>query len=198
LLIPALGEDLFSAYLEIFNQCIVPVDEILRNPESPWFCSRSRGDLVALSLREATAELAGELGTEMKRWHWGRIHSLSFTHPFGRLRYLRPALSIGPFAAPGDGMTINMGFYRHSVPFRHTVGPSLRFVIDLGNLNHSCFIIPTGQSGHWQSPHDHDQTDLWRDGRYLRISVSEIERNTIGRLALTPAPMPRPLPQRQV
>ncbi len=186
LLIPVLGEDLFSAYVEILNQCIVPVAQILRNPDSLWFASRSRRDLIALSLSEAMAELDRELGADMKQWRWGRIHTLALTHPLGRLAFLRPALSIGPFASPGDGTTINMGFYRHSAPFRHTVGPSLRFIIDLGNFNDSSFIIPTGQSGHLFSPHDRDQTNLWRTGGLLSMSTSAIERAALSYLVLAP------------
>jgi penicillin amidase len=186
LLTPALGEELFAAYVEILNQCIVPVDQILRNPQSLWFATESRRDLVARSLREAVDELRTALGDEMQRWHWGRIHTLSLTHTLGRLAFLRSALSVGPFASSGDGTTINMGFYRHSAPYRHTVGVSLRFIIDLGNLNDSSFIMPTGQSGHLFSPHDRDQTDLWRNGGLLSMSTSEIERAALSCLVLAP------------
>ena len=34
LLVPALGEDLFSAYVEIFNQSLMPTHQILRDPDS--------------------------------------------------------------------------------------------------------------------------------------------------------------------
>ena len=186
LLIPELGEELFSAYLEIFNQCIVPIDQILRNPDSPWFSLGSRSDIVALSLREAMVELERELGAEMKHWHWGRIHTLSLIHPLGRAAFLRPALSVGPLACSGDGSTINMGFYRHSAPYQHTVGASLRFIVDLGNLGHSSFIMPTGQSGHLFSPHDRDQTNLWRAGGQLSMSISSIERAALTCLVLAP------------
>jgi penicillin amidase len=186
LMIPALGEELFSAYVEILNQCIVPVDQILRNPDSSWFASRTRCDLVAVSLREAMVDLDKDLGADMKQWHWGRIHTLSITHPLGRLAFLRSALSVGPFASSGDGTTINMGFYRHSAPYRHNVGASLRFLIDLGNPNNSSFVIPTGQSGHLFSPHDRDQTNLWRAGGLLSLSTSPIERAALSCLVLVP------------
>jgi penicillin amidase len=186
LMIPALGEELFSAYVEILNQCIVPVDQILRNPDSPWFASGTRCELVAVSLREAMVELDKDFGADMKQWHWGRIHTLSITHPLGRLAFLRSALSVGPFASSGDGTTINMGFYRHSAPYRHTVGASLRFLIDLGNLNDSSFIMPTGQSGHLFSPHYRDQTKFWLNGGLLSMSTSAIERAALSCLVLTP------------
>src|SRR5262245_12169023 len=53
LLIPDLGDHLFSAYVEILNQCIVPTDRIFSDLESLWFAGRSRIDLVGKSLQEA-------------------------------------------------------------------------------------------------------------------------------------------------
>jgi penicillin G amidase len=185
LLIAELGEELFSAYVEIFNQCIVPVGQILRNPQSPWFASQSRSDLVARSLREAVDELSTVLGDKMERWHWGRIHTLTLNHQLGRLSLLRPIVSVGPFASSGDGTTINMGFYRHSDPYRHTVGASLRFIADLGNLDHSSYVMPTGQSGRPVSPYYRDQTNLWRGGGLLPLSISSIERAALSCLVLS-------------
>ena len=89
---------------------------------------------MAKSLREACAELKTSLGDDVELWQWGKIHSLMLNHALGRIKLLRPLLNIGPFPSPGDGTTINTGFYRHSNPYAHTVGASLRFVIDVGEL----------------------------------------------------------------
>ena len=186
LLIPTLGEDLFAAYVEILNQCIVPIDQILRNPDSPWFDSRPRRDLVARSLREAMLELERELGADIKKWHWGRIHTLSLNHQLGRLSLLRPIVSVGPFASSGDGSTINMGFYRHSAPYHHTVGPSLRVIVDLSDWERSGFILSSGQSGRPYSRHYADQTPLWRNHGYVRICASDEEIHKCPLLFLTP------------
>ena len=51
LLVDSLGEQLFSAYTEILNQCLVPTDKILKNPNSPWFQSRPRSALVTQVLK---------------------------------------------------------------------------------------------------------------------------------------------------
>jgi penicillin G amidase len=169
LLIPALGEELFFAYVEIFNHALAPVDRILRDPASPWFSTTSREQLVARSLREACAELERRLGSDMELWEWGKIHELSLNHALSRVKPLRPLLSIGPMPSPGDGTTINMGFYRHSNPYAQTVGASLRFVIDVGGWQQSGFVLPSGQSGHPSSAHYGDQTPLWRSGRNTTI-----------------------------
>jgi hypothetical protein len=64
LLMPVLGEELFSAYVEILNQCIAPTQRILADPRSGWFATRSRADLVAASLREAVSAISADQGSD--------------------------------------------------------------------------------------------------------------------------------------
>ena len=169
LLVPSLGEELFAAYVEILNQSIVPTDGILNDVNSPWFAVRSRYELVALSLREACVELKETLGENLAEWEWGKIHQLQMNHPFGRINFLKPLLAVGPIATAGDGMTINLGFYRHSNPYSQTVGASLRFIVELGNQESSGFILPSGQSGHPLSAHYGDQISLWLRGERILL-----------------------------
>src|SRR4029453_4646514 len=175
LLVPVLGEDLCIAYVEIFNQSLMPTLQILRDPNSPWFRTKSRQELVTSSLGEACEELKTSLGDDLQLWQWGKIHRLSLNHSLSRIKLLSPLLSIGPFPSPGDGTTVNMGFYRHSNPYAQTVGASLRFVIDVGGWQQSDFILTSGQSGHPFSPHYGDQTSLWRAGRYVRMGIGADE-----------------------
>ncbi len=178
LLLPELGEDLFTAQLEIFNQCINSTDEILKNPHSPWFAKQSRRDLVFKSLSETIGQLKQILGDDIQKWTWGTIHALTLNHALGRLKLLSPLVSIGPVPSCGDCTTLNLGFYRHSEPYRHTVGASLRFITDLGHLDKSRFILSSGQSGHPSSPHYSDQTTLWQKGEYLRfLDIDEKTEN---------------------
>ena len=175
LLAPDLGEELFSAYVEILNQCIVPTDRILADPSSEWFARRSRSKLVALALREACAEIAAALGPDMSRWRWGKFHTLHMNHSLGRVPILRNLLGIGPLPAPGDGTTLNIGFYRYSNPYAQTVGASMRFIIDMSSAQSSEFILPSGQSGHPWTAHYADQTPLWLSGQ--RIGMYAEKRN---------------------
>jgi penicillin amidase len=185
LLFPELGENVFHAYVEILNQCIVPTDSIFADPHSIWFAGKSRNTVVRQSLRQACAELAAELGASIESWRWGKIHQLQINHAFGRSKLLRPLLGVGPFGASGDGTTINFGFYRHSNPYAQTAGPSLRFTVELGTQPSSEFILPTGQSGHPLSQHYRDQTQTWRQGRGINLTFEQT-RNTGRHLILRP------------
>lgn len=186
LLTPALGQELYLAYTEIFNQPLVPIEQILREPQSPWFTSCPRVEIVEKSLRETQQELLQRLGANMDQWSWGRLHTLTLRHPLGQSKILAALFSLGPFPSAGDGATINMGFYRHSNPYQHVVGPSLRMIINPGDWNRSRFILPSGQSGHCLSPHYRDQTELWRSGGYIRLCYDEEEMKDWPLLILTP------------
>ncbi|HVO93093.1 MAG TPA: penicillin acylase family protein [Terriglobales bacterium] len=185
LLTDTLGEELIPAYTEILNQCLVPTDTILKNPSSVWFQSRSRAQLVAQSLAEACSFLEQTLGSQSRRWHWGRLHALLLNHPFSRTVWLQPLLAIGPMPAAGDGTTVNLGFYRHSNPYRQTVGASLRFIIDLKQPDNSGFVLASGQSGHPLSKHYADQNEPWRQGHLLPFSGERSPSDAL-RLVLEP------------
>jgi penicillin amidase len=189
LLIGSLGEELFTAYVEILNQCISPTDLILANPRSQWFAGRTRDEVVARSLRETCMEMSDALGTNISQWHWGRIHCLNMNHSLGRVPLLKNILGIGPLRTPGSGTTVNLGFYRHSNPYAHTVGVSLRFIADMGARQSSEFILPSGQSGHPWSSHYRDQTALWLRGERIKIFAGEGDPRTTAdaHLELTPS-----------
>lgn len=164
-----LGDELFGAYTEILNQCIVPTDKILCDASSRWFANRPREAMVKQSLNEACAELGQTLGPNCARWQWGKLHQLSLNHALGRFAVLRPAISLGPMSVGGDGMTVNLGFYRHSNPYGQTVGAALRYVIDFNDPEHSGFVLASGQSGHPRTPHYGDQTEAWQSGAKIEL-----------------------------
>jgi len=186
LLVPELGDELFLAYSEIFNQSVAPTDQILSDPESPWFATSSRQSLVEKSFREAMAELSSPQGNNPGVRKWGEIHTLTLDHSMGRVKFLAPFFSIGPFPAPGSGVTINSGFYRHSNPYRQMVGTSLKMAIVIGDWERGRFILPSGQSGHPFSEHYRDQFEMWRSGDYLQLVHGIEEMEHWPSLILTP------------
>ncbi|MBF8254652.1 MAG: penicillin amidase, partial [Deltaproteobacteria bacterium] len=92
----------------------------------------------------------------------------------------------GPLPAGGDGMTINLGFYRHSNPYSQTVGAALRFIVELNNSANSGFILASGQSGHPLSPHYRDQNERWRKGERITLSSGSAEPPHSHHLLLKP------------
>jgi penicillin amidase len=187
LLVPSLGEELFVAYVEIFNQSIMPIERILRDPASPWFGRRSRAELVRSALAGACVELTNSLGPDLHRWQWGKLHTLTMNHAFSRVGVLRPLFSLGPLPSGGDNFTVNLGFYRHSNPYQQTVGPSMRMIVETGQGLRSKFILPSGQSGHIFSQHFRDQTVRWQNQDYIELTGADGRIFNQPRLLLRPA-----------
>ena len=87
-------------------------------------------------------------------------------------------LDVGPEPHMGSPTTVNVAHYAYRVaardfPFTTTAGPSMRHVVDMGNLDGAGgFVIGTGQSGIPFSRHYDDQRPLWTRGALLPLPMA--------------------------
>ena len=72
--------------------------------------------------------------------------------------------------------------------FEVTDVPSMRMIVDLGDLNNSVTIHTTGQSGHAYHPHYADMAQLWADIEYYSMLWEEeaVTAQAEGHLILMP------------
>jgi penicillin amidase len=163
---------------------------LMKEAPADWFAGRSWPEVMEQSLEEAVAGLRRQLGEDMSRWTWGRVHYAPFEHVLGRVRALQPLFNRGPVPVGGDMNTVAQASYVGSRPFAvHSYTASYRQIIDLSDLNRSVAILPGGQSGHPASRHYSDMIDAWRRVEYhpMLFDRGEIERQAEGRLTLMPA-----------
>jgi acyl-homoserine lactone acylase PvdQ len=163
---------------------------LMKEAPADWFAGRSWPEVIEQSLEEAVAGLRRQLGEDMSRWTWGRVHYAPFEHVLGRVRALQPLFNRGPVPVGGDMNTVAQASYVGSRPFAvHSYTASYRQIIDLSDLNRSVAILPGGQSGHPASRHYSDMIDAWRRVEYhpMLFDRGEIERQAEGRLTLMPA-----------
>ena len=106
------------------------------------------------------------MGDNIDDWQWGKQHQVLFNHPFGSVNTtLRKVFSLGPYELAGSRETVNNGFFNWFIaPYAVWQGPSLRHIVDYGNLDQSRITITTGQSLHLLSPHYGDQVNDWLEG----------------------------------
>ena len=146
--------------------------KLLARPGDPWFSSlgddrvRGRDDVSAQALDDAVVDLRDRLGADPAKWRWGAIHTVTFAHPLsvGLPGPLRALFDIGPYERAGDGYSVNNGAYSLVTPFGLRSHPSERMIVDLGDLDRSRAVLPTGESGQPLSKHWGDQTPLWLRG----------------------------------
>lgn len=163
--------------------------------ESHWYAdaasgrSRDRSEILAEALKLAVARLRRDLGDNARRWEWGRVHQIRFTHPLGSARMLRTFFNRGPFPIGGDSTTpLQTGDPPSLPPELVRVIPTYRQIIDTGNWDQVQSVIATGQSGHPLSSHYADQIDMWREGSYHLMAWSKeaVESAAVYRLILRP------------
>jgi penicillin G amidase len=166
--------------------------DLLDQPRSLWFDlghGERRDDVLKLALRQAVDYLRAEFGPDMHQWEWGRLHKLNFGHVLGAQKPLDRVFSIGPFPIGGDGTTIWASFTSYSdLDPRPVVGPPVRFIADLNDLDHCWGLLVPGQSGHLASPHFSDGVQPWFNGEYHPILFrrDEVQQHLEGKLSLEP------------
>ncbi len=149
-------------------------------------------DIIRKSLQEAVKEIEKMLGLNPASWEWGKVHTVTHYHPLGKSKLLNWlfGFNVGPFPSGGSSNTVNNGEYSLSgSSYEQVVGPSMRRIVDFSNLDQTQFILPTGQSGLYNSPHYRDQTPLYNRGEYRTTYFDEnmIRRNkNFKRLILQP------------
>ncbi|MFB6785268.1 penicillin acylase family protein [Streptomyces olivaceus] len=177
------------------------VRTLLDDPKSDWWSTpkygtrkgadKNRDDLFKRAMVDARWELTAKLGKDIDSWNWGRLHRLFLknqtlgTEGPGFLKY---ALNRGPWKLSGGEAAVNASGWNAAGGYGVIWVPSMRMVVNLGDLDKSRWINLTGASGHAYSAHYTDQTDKWAKGELLPWSFSEkaVDESTSDTLVLKP------------
>jgi penicillin amidase len=189
-----MGDRLYGLYDTLASTPLSALSHLLKNPDSEWFDDwktdkrETRDDIIRRSVSDAIRALKNELGGELKEWQWGRLHTVTFGHVFGANKLLAGIFNIGPFPVGGSHSTVNVGQYFIVRSFESTVGPSMRQVFDLADINDTRTVLPPGQSGQVFADHYKDQITLWLNGGYkIRpMQIQKIKETCLEELLLQP------------
>ena len=153
------------------------VERLLRERPPDWF-----PDYDALLLRCLTGALeAGQKiqGSSVSRWDYGQYMSLEIINPVeGRLPLIGRFFDIGPVSMSGAGTTVKQ--------YTRRLGPSLRMIVDLGDLEHSFANLATGESAQVLSSHYKDQWDAYYAGRSFPMQYGKVDAKDV--LVVKPQP----------
>ncbi len=153
------------------------IPRLVQDPQAPWWDDQNTPDitetrdmLICQALDQSIEELNAQLGNEPDSWKWERVHTLTHQHLLGRQKPLDKFFNVGPFPVEGGNAvplkmeyTLNpQGLY----PVK--TGPALRILLDFAAPDQSISINPTGQSGHFMSPHYSDQAEMYVNKQYRR------------------------------
>ncbi|WP_269223918.1 penicillin acylase family protein [Flavobacterium sp. IMCC34518] len=178
-----LGDEAFKQFLgtHIMKQIVA---RQIANENSPWWdnvttknTKENRSQIITKSFEEAIAALEKQLGENPYDWTWGKVHSVEYQHPIGKVALFRPFFNVGPFEISGSNEVINNQFFDFVDDGFYKVkgGPSSRRVIDFSDIENSWGILPTGQSGNPFSSHYRDQVELYNSGKFRKMKLNKKE-----------------------
>lgn len=171
---------------------------LLQDPANAWWDdvttheTESRDDILARAFEHGHATAVERLGGNFERWSWGKVHTATFENQtLGQsgIALIEAIFNRGPFPTSGGGGMINATSWKLQDPFTVTSVPSMRQIIDLGDLSNSLVVHTTGQSGHAGHRHYDDMIDSWRFIEYHPTlwSRPEVEASSREHLSLLPA-----------
>nr|WP_245852676.1 penicillin acylase family protein [Isoptericola jiangsuensis] len=158
------------------SRWLVVVRDMLERPEDPFWDDRStlnvvetRDEVLTRALTSARRDLTVELSKEPSDWDWGSLHQLRLEHPVlggdDVPALVRDFVNPAPVPMAGGTSVVNATAWdAASGSFAVTAGPSMRMVVDMGDLDSSTWVNVTGSSGHPASSHYDDQLPVWAAG----------------------------------
>ncbi len=171
---------------------------IVNDPNSFWWDDKTttdtletRDDIFARAFEKAVAELEDRLGKDQSQWKWGDLHTATFKNgTLGQagIFLIEDLFNRGPFPTSGGTDIVNATSWRAPQGYEVANVPSMRMIVDLGNLNNSLTVHTTGQSGHAYHPHYIDMAELWANVEYYPMwwNLESVIEDSEGHLVLTP------------
>ena len=157
---------------------VLSIEKLLREKPAGWF-----PDYDQLLMRCLTGALEAGLklqGFDAAQWDWGRYQALTIVNPVaGRIPVLGRLFNVGPVPMRGAPTTV--------AQYTGRLGPSMRIVVDLNNLDGSLANLTLGESGQRLSGHYKDQWDAYYNGRSFPMQFEKID----ARQVLTIMPLTR-------
>lgn len=155
--------------------------KMIYNENSPWWNTvgssekTTRNQILTLAFMTTVDELNKELGANPSDWKWMKVHTLTHEHPIGKKEPFDKVFNVGPFPVSGGNQVLNKMEYNLSNDPVHQVGsgPAIRMLIDFADVDAAENIIPTGQSGNFNSPHYADQAEMFVNGEYRAMLMNK-------------------------
>jgi penicillin amidase len=187
-----------NAALDTNSRLLNSVAQLLKLPAHPMWDKpttldkvESRDDILVLAMEKAVRRGKKELGPDIGKWRWGKVHTAVFRNQsLGRsgIALVDRLFNRGPIPVGGGMQQVISSDWRADKPFGVYSISSMRQIVDLSNLASSVTMNATGQSGHAGSRHYDDMIQSWAQVRYHPTLWEEkdLRSSHPDRLMLTP------------
>ena len=152
------------------------IERLLQERPENWF--RDYDQLLLRCLLDGVEEGRRMQGKNVNKWRYGLYNEVTIRQPvLDQIPWIGKYFDIGPERMSGSSTTVKQTSRR--------VGPSMRMVVDLSNLDKSLQNITIGESGQPFSWHYHDQWDEYYVGKSFPMQFGNVKGSE---LRVTPLP----------
>ena len=180
-----------SRWSEVFRN-------LVKNPNDPFWddktttdVTETMNDILTKSFADAVSELQKDYGKDMSKWKWGDMHAATFENQtLGQsgIFLIEDLFNRGPFPTGGGKIAVDATGWSTLDGYETNWLPSMRMIVDLGNLDNSVTVHTTGESGHAYHPHYSDMSELWASIQYYPMwwNQDSVIADAEGHLILKP------------
>ncbi len=194
---PVSAQILGAADIPSDDRAFLVFEHLVQDPDNRWWDDvntpgrETRDAILVRALAAAVDELEDTLGRDPQQWSWGALHGAEFRNGSLGESGIAPIEALfnrGPFPVAGGSSIVNANGWNFAKDYTVTWVPSMRMIVDLGDLSNSLAIHTTGQSGHAFHPHYIDMAPLWSTLQYhpMRWTRQQVEAAAEGVLELEP------------
>ncbi|MFT3895363.1 MAG: penicillin acylase family protein [Anaerolineales bacterium] len=154
----------------------VPADSAWWDDASTKDVVETREDIIKKSFEQGVSELEDIFGKDPSKWKWGEMHASTFRNSTlgeSGVGLIEALFNRGPYPTSGGEAIINATGWSIKDGYETNWLPSMRMIVDLGNLNNSVTVHTTGQSGHAYNKHYDDMAPLWANIQYYPMLWSQ-------------------------
>jgi penicillin amidase len=180
-----------SRWMEVMRELIKDPENFYWDDKATTNVTESMDDIIARSFADGVAELQDIFGTDISKWNWGDMHAATFRNSTlgeSGVFLIEDLFNRGPFPVGGGKSIINATGWSVIDGYETDWLPSMRMIVDLGDLNNSVSVHTTGESGHAYHEHYDDLTPLWAGIQYYPMwwDQNSVINDAEGHLRLVP------------
>lgn len=131
-------------------------------------------DIVMQSFRDGVRSLAKNHGKDPSGWSWGKIHTVTFSHPLGSVRILESLFRFNSPEYPIGGSDHTVcPYFTYKNDFKAVNGASMRYIYNTADWDESFSVIPGGASGVPHSEFWLSQAETYLQGGFYKDHFSD-------------------------
>ena len=174
------------------------VSQLIKQPRNRWWDDvttkdkiETRDDILLAAMVQARKEITSLMARDTDQWRWGKLHRVTLRNQTLGKSGIPPVEALfnrGNFELGGGPAVVDALGYDDRLGYRVQTGPTMRMLVDLGDLDASRWVNQSGVSGHAFSQNYDDQTKLWAAGKTWPFvsSAGAVASRTVYRLHMAP------------